>query len=112
MTRDASKTRIQGFGDYYSTTLSTIDNKSTNCWYDLKFELTDQAGNSQTQVISPAFKIGTNTSGVNENLATKTVKSVRYYDLLGNESATPVQGVNVKVTTYTDGTTSAIKVMQ
>jgi|GEM_PF-1575946 hypothetical protein len=112
VTRDASKTRIQGFGDYYSTTLSTIDNKSANCWYDLKFELTDQAGNSQTQVISPAFKIGTNTSGVNENLATKTVKSVRYYDLLGNESATPVQGVNVKVTTYTDGTTSAIKVMQ
>jgi len=63
-------------------------------------------------VTSPAFKIGTNTSGVNENLATKTVKSVRYYDLLGNESAPPVQGVNVKVTTYTDGTTSAIKVMQ
>lgn len=49
---------------------------------------------------------------MNENLATKTVKSVRYYDLLGNESAPPVQGVNVKVTTYTDGTTSAIKVMQ
>lgn len=49
---------------------------------------------------------------MNENLATKTVKSVRYYDLLGNESTTPVQGVNVKVTTYTDGTTSAIKVMQ
>ncbi len=44
--------------------------------------------------------------------ADKDVKGVRYYNLLGVESNEPFQGVNVVVTTYTDGTRSAKKVIK
>ena len=42
----------------------------------------------------------------------KTVAGVRYYNLLGVESAEPFQGVNVVVTTYTDGSRQARKVIR
>ena len=42
----------------------------------------------------------------------KQVKSVRYYNLAGIESAEPFKGVNLKVTTYTDGTRSSEKIIK
>lgn len=42
----------------------------------------------------------------------KQVLSVRYYNLAGVESAEPQQGVNIKVTTYTDGTRKCEKVLR
>ena len=42
----------------------------------------------------------------------KEVRGVRYYNMLGVESAEPFSGVNVKVTTYSDGTRSAEKVLR
>jgi len=43
--------------------------------------------------------------------ADKAVASVRYYNLAGQEVAQP-SGVTIQVTTHTDGTTQAIKVMK
>ncbi len=42
----------------------------------------------------------------------KQVKSVRYYNLAGVESAQPVKGVNIRVTTYSDGTTKSEKIVR
>ena len=42
----------------------------------------------------------------------KEVRGVRYYNMLGVESAEPFSGVNVKVTTFSDGTRSAEKVLR
>ena len=42
----------------------------------------------------------------------KQVKSIRYFNLAGAESAEPQQGVNIKVTTYTDGTRSSEKIIK
>ncbi len=39
------------------------------------------------------------------------VESVKYYDLQGRMSNAPLKGVNIKVTTYTDGTTTREKVL-
>lgn len=41
----------------------------------------------------------------------RQVKSVRYYNLAGVESAEPFKGVNVKVTTYSDGTKKCEKML-
>lgn len=56
---------------------------------------------------------------VNTNLPTgvtdvyaKTVAGVKYVNVAGMESNTPFDGVNIKVTTYTDGTHSAVKVIK
>ncbi len=50
-------------------------------------------------------------SGVEEMNADKTVASVRYYNMAGQEVAQP-QGLAIKVTTYSDGTSSTVKVMK
>ena len=52
-----------------------------------------------------------NPSSVNEVNAGKTVAGVRYYNMAGQEVAQPT-GMTIQVTTYTDGTTSAVKVMK
>ena len=44
--------------------------------------------------------------------AKKQVKSISYFNLMGVESAEPVDGVNIMVTTYTDGTTSSEKILK
>ena len=51
-------------------------------------------------------------TGVEDLAAEKNVASVKYFNLLGVESAEPFQGVNVVVTTYTDGSKSARKVVK
>lgn len=50
-------------------------------------------------------------SAVNELNAGKTVTGVNYYNLAGQQVAQP-SGVTIQVTTYSDGTTSAAKVIK
>ncbi len=49
--------------------------------------------------------------GVDETLAGKTIANVRYFNMAGQEMH-EANGMTIVVTTYTDGTTSAVKVMQ
>ena len=51
------------------------------------------------------------TTGLSELLEGKTIAGVRYYNMAGQEMAQP-QGLTIVVTTYTDGTTSAAKVVK
>lgn len=48
-------------------------------------------------------------TGVEKLQQVQTVESVRYYNMAGVESHTPLQGVNVVVTTYADGTKQVSK---
>ncbi len=54
-------------------------------------------------------KEGTAVEEVNAN---KTVANVVYYNLAGQQSAQPVSGVNIVVTTYSDGSTTTAKVIK
>ena len=51
-------------------------------------------------------------TGVEDVNAEKTVAGVIYYNLLGAASDSPFEGVNVVVTTYTDGTKSSKKILK
>lgn len=51
-------------------------------------------------------------TGVEDVNAEKTVAGVGYYNLLGAASDRPFEGVNVVVTTYTDGTKSSKKIVK
>jgi len=42
----------------------------------------------------------------------RTIESVQYYNVAGQASSTPHDGVNIIVTRYTDGTTSTTKLLQ
>ena len=56
------------------------------------------------------FEDGTMTAVEDVNV-NKTIKSVRYYNVAGIESAHPFEGINIIVTTYSDGSKSSIKVI-
>ena len=64
---------------------------------------------TRTIVIKVDYKGNT---GVNDVNASKTVKSVLYYNIAGQSSAEPFEGVNIVKTVYTDGTSSVAKVMK
>lgn len=51
-------------------------------------------------------------TGVNDVNSAKEVKGVSYFNMMGVEAAQPFEGVNIMVTTYTDGTQSAAKVLR
>ena len=50
-------------------------------------------------------------TSVNELVNGKTVAGVRYFNMAGQEMQ-EANGITIVVTTYTDGTTSAVKVMK
>ena len=50
-------------------------------------------------------------TGIDEMMGGKTVAGVRYFNMAGQEMQ-EANGVTIVVTTYTDGTTSAVKVMK
>ncbi len=51
---------MPGFGYFYRGSLKDVAIPSANGWYDLRFTLTDKAGNEMVQHISPAFRIDNN----------------------------------------------------
>ena len=51
-------------------------------------------------------------TAVNETSVAKTVVSERYFDVRGIEYSHPVQGVNIIVRTYSDGSTQSVKVIK
>ena len=113
VTEEPANFQANTFGNFYRGNLEQIQLPSTNKWYDLKVVITDDNGNTMQQELKPAFRIekieSTGVADVNE---AKAVQSVRYYDLTGRQSAEPTTGINIKVTTYTDGTSRSEKVMK
>ena len=82
---------IEGEGEYEVMARATAPDKAT-------------AENSKPVVITKA-------TGVNELVNGKAVAGVRYFNMAGQEMK-EANGVTIVVTTYTDGTTSAVKVMK
>jgi len=60
------------------------------------------AGTNSTDVVTALHELSGN----------KIVEDVRYYNVMGVESVTPFDGVNIVVTRYSDGTTSTIKMVR
>ena len=55
---------------------------------------------------------GSVVTAVNDVTASKTVKRIMYYNTLGMASTVPFAGMNVVVTTYTDGTSTVMKTVK
>ena len=51
-------------------------------------------------------------TAVEEISTGKTVKSVHYYNIMGQESQQPFEGISIVVTRYSDGSTSTVKVLK
>lgn len=58
-------------------------------------------------------ELGTGVEGTfSDEAVEKEVKSVEYVNMMGQRSLKPFEGVNIVVTTFTDGTTKAIKTIK
>lgn len=76
-------------------------------------KVTANAANAYTNyVIYPIQVQNAIVTQVSDINASKQVASVRYYNVAGQEAATPHHGVNIMVQTYTDGTTSTSKIIR
>lgn len=87
---DPEKFFMPGFGEYLSGSLDQVDITSSNGWYDLKVTLTDKAGNTQTQTISPAFKLD-KLSGI------QNITSNGFGFVVVNNSIASIDGSEVEV---------------
>ena len=67
-------------------------------------------GKLPSDVVSTDFALDSAT-GISEINGGKTVTTVRYYNAIGQQVQQP-QGLTIQVTTYSDGTTSAVKVLK
>ncbi|MDE6007169.1 MAG: hypothetical protein K2G67_06415 [Muribaculaceae bacterium] len=69
MAEDVDKYVI-AYGSYWEGSLeNAVTRTSPNKWYDLRITLTDEAGNTQVQTISPAFMISEVNPGAVRNLS-------------------------------------------
>lgn len=69
-------------------------------------------GNSVTQLQSIAATFAPVVSGISTIDGDKQVAGVRYYNIAGVESSEPWQGVNIRFTTYTDGSRHTDKIIR
>lgn len=51
------------------------------------------------------------TTAISEVNSAKKANTIRYFNTLGTESSHPFKGINIVITTHTDGTTTAVKVL-
>lgn len=80
----------------------------------VKEETSSNIENASTKFVVYPLDLDANkvATGVNDVNSAKEVKGVSYFNMMGVESAQPFDGVNIMVTTYTDGTSSAAKVVR
>ena len=78
-------------------------------------KVTAKTGSTQSEYIVYPLELYAGkgvVTGVSEVSTAKAVKSVRYYDLTGAQHSQAQEGINIVVTTYSDGTTTARKIMK
>ena len=67
---------------------------------------------SQELLADDAMTRISETSGIDDITATRQIDTIRYINVAGQESDMPFDGVNIVVTTYTDGTSTTVKVIK
>lgn len=55
---------VPTYGAYWEGSLENLNTKSENGWYDLRVTMTDEAGNTQVQTLTPAVYIEDPTNGI------------------------------------------------
>ena len=72
----------------------------------------DYGMNTSAYFCMDKFQVNDTATAIKNVNTSKEVASVKYVNLAGIESATPFNGVNIVVKTYTDGTHSTSKMMK
>lgn len=79
---DENKFYMPGYGNFYNVDLAQMESGAKG-WYDIKLEITDEAGNKQIQKIRPAFHLAfdvATTDIINDNIDLKISNNEIYVD--------------------------------
>lgn len=87
--------RMPGWGYFFRARLSELSSEITPGWHDLRIKLTDKSGNTQTQLISPAFRID-EPAAIDEIIIESDDDSeLIYFDLTGKQIMHPSKGIYI-----------------
>lgn len=87
--------RMPGWGYFFRARVGESSSKIKSGWYDLRIKLTDKSGNTQTQLISPAFRID-EMAAVDEMIFdTDNESETIYFDLTGKPIMHPSKGIYI-----------------
>ena len=125
LTSEASRGATAGPAVYTATTdaegkftVNVVQNEKTynatfskDGYKDVNVEGID-LHNGSVELDEPVVMELDEVTGVESLNAGKTVASVKYYNVAGQAADKAFQGVNIVVTTYTDGTTHTVKVIK
>lgn len=90
-----------------------MENGTYTCSIDKQRFSTGKAnGEGDVDGESSTFNVKVTSTGVNDVTVAKEVSSVKYVNIAGMESAEPFDGVNVVITTYTDGSKATTKMVK
>ena len=95
MTEKTEWANIPGFGRHFIGNLPKVDEKAHLGWFDLRITLTDAAGNSQTQLVRPAFQVMEVASIGQTAIDNGVAEVVAVYNLQGQRLNKPADGQTV-----------------
>ena len=102
---EAQQYHYYNYGFTYTADLGQVTTASNSGWYDIKIRIEDEAGNSNEQVISPAFYVNAY-SAINDIVVDcKHISDV--YDLQGRRIGNSIEGVvkGIYIIRNNDGST-------
>lgn len=79
-------------GAYYSGSLAAVTGSGKTGWYDVRITIADEKGNTQQQVVSPAFLVGAPDSITTPEADTADENAAEYYTLQGVRINNPQPG--------------------
>ena len=115
----------EGDDPWAYVTLYMIDDEGNRIMVDNPFVVARTADNQDVELVAVAhidgqkdgefkgtYRVPAKTpTGINEVEGNKAITSVRYFNMVGQE-VQEAEGLTVVVTTYSDGSTTAVKVMK
>lgn len=86
---------LPGYGDEFTVDLSAVPQTSADQWYDLRISIKAANGDSQTQTISPAFKVLA-LDGISDlTVGDADTAEAEIYDLQGRRVAPTAPGLYI-----------------
>ena len=85
----------QGWGYFYHASLQDVQGEAEKGWFDVRFTMSDEAGNTHVQTVSPAFRIDELVSVGVESVNSEGLSVVGRYGLDGKQMNAPQKGINI-----------------
>ena len=85
----------KGWGYFYRASLKDVEGEGEKGWFDVRFTMSDEAGNTHVQTVSPAFRLDDRSIVGVANVEVNNVKATLHYGLDGKRVDEAHKGVHI-----------------